>query len=136
MLRTPRFDQNEIERVRQGWISTIKQEKARPNSSALRLLPPLLYGEGHPYAIPFSGTGEEASIASLTRDDLLAYHRDFVRPEGATLIIVGDTTLQEITPVLEETRCPWDGQGEAPALPARARVALPRHPRGLRVDQP
>ena len=136
MLRTPRFDQNEIERVRQGWISTIKQEKARPNSSALRLLPPLLYGEGHPYAIPFSGTGEEASIASLTRDDLLAYHRDFVRPEGATLIVVGDTTMAEIVPVLEKHLGSWKGQGEAPALPEIGNVDLPAKPRVFLVDQP
>ena len=58
----------------------------------MRLLPPLLYGAGHPYAIPFSGSGDEASIAALTRDDLVAWHHDFVRPQGATLIVVGDTT--------------------------------------------
>lgn len=136
MLRTPRFEAQEIERVRQGWISTIKQEKARPNSSALRLLPPLLYGEGHPYAIPFSGTGDEASIASLTRDDLLAYHRDFVRPEGATLVVVGDTTLEEIVPVLEKHLGQWKGQGEAPALPEIGQVELPAQPRVFLVDQP
>lgn len=136
MLRTPRFDQNEIERVRQGWISTIKQEKARPNSSAQRLLPPLLYGEGHPYAIPFSGTGDEASIASLNRDDLLAYHRDFVRPDGATLVVVGDTTLEEIVPVLEKHLGNWRGQGAAPELPEITRVDLPDAPRVFLVDQP
>src|SRR5690606_7010626 len=122
--------------VRQGLISTIKQEKARPYSSALRLLPPLLYGEGYPYAIPFSGTGEEASIASLTRDDLLSYHRDFVRPQGATLIVVGDTTLAEIMPVLEKHLGSWKGQGEAPALPAIGQVGLPEKPRVFLVDQP
>ena len=31
----------------------------------------LVYGAGHPYAIPFTGSGTEASIASLTRDDLV-----------------------------------------------------------------
>lgn len=136
MLRTPRFDAAEIERVRQTWISTIRQEKARPNSAAQRLLPPLLYGQGHPYAIPFSGTGDEASIASLTRDDLLAYHREFVRPEGATLVVVGDTTLDEIVPVLERHLGNWKGQGPAPAAPAIPTVALPAKPRVFLVDQP
>ena len=32
---------------------------------ALRVLPPLLYGEGHPYAMPFTGSGTEAAIAAL-----------------------------------------------------------------------
>ena len=36
----------------------------RPVTLALRTLPPLLYGEGHPYAIPFTGTGTEAARRS------------------------------------------------------------------------
>ena len=48
MLRTPRFDQAEIDRVKATWIAGIKQEKARPQGAAMRVLPPLLYGEGHP----------------------------------------------------------------------------------------
>ena len=136
MLRQPRFDDKEIERVRQTWIAGIKQEKARPNSAAQRLLPPLIYGQGHPYAIPFSGSGDEASIAALTRDDLVAWHRDFVRPQGATLIVVGDTTLEQIVPVLEKHLGDWTGEGEAPALAAVANVDLPAAPRVFLVDQP
>ena len=136
MLRQPRFDAQEIDRVRATWIAGIKQEKARPNSAAQRLLPPLLYGQGHPYAIPFSGSGDEASIASLTRDDLVAHHRAWVRPEGATLVIVGDTTLAEITPVLEKHLGSWKGEGAAPAAPVPAPVALPSQPRVFLVDQP
>lgn len=136
MLRVPRFEASELERVRQSWIASIKQEKARPNSAALRLLPPLLYGQGHPYAIPFSGTGDEASIASLTRDDLLAYHQAYVRPEGSTLVVVGDTTLAEIVPLLEKHLGQWKATGAAPAQPAVTEVALPSKPRVFLVDQP
>ncbi len=136
MLREPRFDEKEIERVRQTWIAGIKQEKARPNSAALRLLPPLLYNEGHPYAIPFSGSGDEASIQSLTRADLQAFHREWVRPEGATLIVVGDTTLAEITPVLEKHLGSWKGAGPAPKPVVVPSVALPAKPRVFLVDQP
>jgi zinc protease len=136
MIRQPRFDAAEIERVRQSWIAGIKQEKARPNSAAQRLLPPMLYGEGHPYAIPFSGSGSEASIASLTRDDLVAYHRDWVRPQGATMIVVGDTTLAEILPVLEKHFGDWKGPADAPQTPAVPAVALPAEPRVFLVDQP
>jgi predicted Zn-dependent peptidase len=42
MLRQPRFDQGEIDRVKASWIAGIKQEKARPNGAAMRVLPPLL----------------------------------------------------------------------------------------------
>ena len=136
MLQAPRFDQAEIDRVKASWIAGIKQEKARPNGAALRVLPPLLYGEGHSYAIPFSGTGTEASIASLTRDDLVGYHRAWVRPQGATLVVVGDTTLPEVVPLLEKHFGAWPGTGTAPAAVDVARVALPGQPRVFLIDQP
>ncbi len=136
MLRRPIFDQAEIERVRASWIAGIKQEKARPNSAALRVLPPLLYGQGHAYAIPFTGSGTEASIASLTRDDLVAYHHDWVRPENATLVVVGDTTLKQIVPLLEKHLGDWKGEGAGKTGVAVAAVARPGAPRVFLIDQP
>ncbi len=137
MLRRPRFEQAEIDRVKANWIAGIAQEKARPNGAAMRVLPPLLYGENHPYAIPFSGSGTEASIGSLNRNDLQAYHGRWVRPDNATLLVVGDTTLKEIVPVLEKHFGDWKGEGSvaAPtvAIPA---VATPRKPRVYLIDQP
>jgi len=136
MLRAPRFDQSEIERIRATWIAGIAQEKARPNSVALRVLPPLLYGAGHPYAIPFTGSGDEAAIESLTRDDLIAFHRDWIRPEGATLIVVGDTTLDDIIPLLERALGDWKGEGAAAEAAVPAPVARPEHSRVFLIDQP
>ncbi|BDU18425.1 M16 family metallopeptidase [Lysobacter auxotrophicus] len=136
MLREPRFDQKEIDRVKATWVAGIKQEKARPNGAAMRVLPPLLYGAGHAYAIPFSGSGTEGSIASLTRDDLVAFHRDWVRPDGATLIVVGDTTLKEIVPLLDRHLGDWKPGGDAPARPQIGEVARPAKPRVYLIDQP
>ncbi|WP_206862052.1 M16 family metallopeptidase [Lysobacter changpingensis] len=136
MLRDPRFDQKEIDRVKASWVAGIKQEKARPNGAAMRVLPPLLYGAGHAYAIPFSGSGTEASIAALTRDDLVAFHRDWVRPDGATLIVVGDTTLKEIVPLLDKHLGDWKPAGDAPARPQIGEVARPAKPRVYLIDQP
>ena len=58
--RIRRFNAPDIERVRAQWLAGIAQEKTQPVGLALRTLPPLLYGDGHPYAIPFTGTGTEA----------------------------------------------------------------------------
>ncbi|MDR7135630.1 putative Zn-dependent peptidase [Lysobacter niastensis] len=136
MLRTPRFDQKEIDRVKASWIAGIKQEKARPNGAALRVLPPLLYGDGHAYAMPFSGSGTETSIGSLTREDLVAFHHDWVRPQNATLIVVGDTTLKEIVPVLDKHLGDWKSNGDALAKPQIGQVARPAKPRVFLIDQP
>ncbi len=136
MLRRPRFEQSEIDRVKANWIATIRQEKARPNGAAMRVLPPLLYGEGHPYAIPFSGTGTEASISALSRDELQAYHARWVRPDNATLLIVGDTTLKEIVPLLEKHFGDWKADGAAAANAEIPQVATPKKPRVFLIDQP
>ena len=136
MVRRPNFEQKEIDRIKATWIAGIAQEKARPSSVAMRVLPPLVYGEGHPYAIPFTGSGDEASIARLTRDDLVAFHRDWVRPEGATLIVVGDTTLDEIVPMLESHFGDWRGIGAAPDPITVAEVARPQQARVFLIDQP
>ena len=136
MLRRPRFDEKEIERVRATWISGIAQEKANPSAVALRVLPPLLYGEGHPYAIPFSGTGTEESIASLTRDDLVEFHRQWIRPDGATLIVVGDTTLDEIVPLLEKHFGDWKAAAPAPSAAGVPEVRRPEKAQVFLIDQP
>jgi predicted Zn-dependent peptidase len=136
MVRRPRFDAAEIERVRANWLAGIAQEKAEPSGAATRVLPPLLYGAGHPYAIPFSGTGTEASIAALTRQDLLDYTARWVRPEGATVIVVGDTTLKEIVPLLERHFGDWKGVGAAPANAAVPEVPAQTHARVFLIDQP
>lgn len=135
-LRAPRFDQSEIDRIKATWIAGIKQEKVNPNAVAMRVLPPLLYGKGHPYAIPFTGSGDEAAIQSLTRDDLVAFHKAWVRPEGATLVVVGDTTLKEIVPLLERQFGDWKGVGPAPEIKPLPQVARPDKARVYLIDQP
>ncbi|KRG80818.1 peptidase M16 [Stenotrophomonas daejeonensis] len=136
VLRAPRFDQGEIDRIKATWIAGIKQEKVQPNAMALRVLGPLLFGKGHPYAIPFTGSGDEAAIESLTRDDLVTFHKEWVRPENATLIVVGDTTLKEIVPLLDRQLGDWKGEGAAPQVPAPVDVARPDKARVYLIDQP
>ncbi|GAB6196441.1 M16 family metallopeptidase [Lysobacter xanthus] len=136
MLRRPRFEPSEIDRVKATWVAGIKQEKVNPGSVALRVLPPLLYGAAHPYAAPMTGTGTEVSVASINRGDLERFQRDWIRPENATLIVVGDTTLAEIVPMLERHFGDWTGQGPAPKPVVPAKVAKPSKSRVYLIDQP
>ena len=136
MLRAPRFDPADIDRVKATTIAGIKQEKARPIGAAQRVLPPLLYGAGHPYAIPMSGSGIEADVAGLSRADLAGFEQSGLRPEAATLIVAGDTTLKEIVPLLDKHFGDWKGEGAAPAALKLAEVARPAKPRVYLIDQP
>jgi predicted Zn-dependent peptidase len=129
VLRHPTFPADEVERVRKEWLASIAREKTSPDALASRLLPPLIYGAGHPYAIPFTGSGTEASIGSLTRDDLVTFHRDWIRPDNATLIVVGDTTPASVLPMLEKHFGDWQSPAStkpAKTLPAAAAAGGPR----------
>ena len=136
VVRNPLFPQPEIDRVRREWIAAIAREKSSPDALAGRILPPLLYGTAHPYGIPFSGLGTEASITSLTREDLVAFHESWIRPDNATLIVTGDVTMDGIVPLLERHFGDWG----APATPrpskALAAAARSTAPRIFLVDKP
>jgi predicted Zn-dependent peptidase len=136
MLREPRLAASDLERVRQNWLARIAQEKTQPNAIAQRLLPPLLYGQGHAYAIPFTGSGSEASITALTRTDLDAHLARWIRPDNLRFVATGDITLDELVARLERHFGDW----RAPVAPrgskAVAAVAAPTAPRVFLVDRP
>ncbi len=134
MLRRPRFDQADIDRVRGQWVAGIRQEKANPNTLAARVLPGLVYGAGHPYAAPASGS--EASITGLGRADIQGWHDGRLRPQDATLVVVGDTTLAEIMPVLERHFGDWKPAGVSAAASAIPTVPAQPQPRVFLIDQP
>lgn len=113
VVRQPSFPAAELERLRSQYLNSIRQEKTRPVSIALRLLPGLLYGAAHAYSQPLSGTGTEASIAQITRDDLSQWHSTWFKPNNATLVVVGDTTVAEIKPRIEALFADWE-PGEVP----------------------
>ncbi len=136
MLREPRLDAAEIERVRRQWLAQIAREKTQPNSIAQRILPPLMYGEGHPYGIPFTGSGTEASIAALTRDDLEAHLVAWIRPDNMRLVVVGDTTREAIAPLLEKHLGGWKAPTAARGAKSVPEVALPSAPRVFLIDRP
>src|SRR3990167_3512388 len=135
VIRRPRLETGEIERVRATWLAAIRQEKTSPNGMVSRVLSPMMYGAGHPYAIPSSGTGYEADIAGLAREDMLAWHAEQVRPDRATLMIVGDTTLAEITPLLEKHFGDWKATDAGKPVEAIPAAPIASAPRVFLVDQ-
>ena len=107
VITEPTFDQEEIDRKKIRWLAAIDQSLSTPNGMVSNLIPEILYGEDHPYAKPFSGNGTRESIQWMSRDDLINYKNRFIAPSNGTLILVGDTTLDEILPTLEAQFGSW-----------------------------
>jgi zinc protease len=134
VILNPQFSEQELQRVKRLQLASIEQEKNTPSSMAFRLLPKLLYGDGHAYALPLTGSGTPDSVAGITRNDLVQFHSTWFKPNNATLIVVGDTTLAEIRPKLETLFARWR-PGEVPGK-VTPEVSLPQRPQVLLVDRP
>ena len=107
VLQNPSFPQKDFERVQKEQILNIKQEEAQPFAMGLRVLPELLYGKDHAYSNPLTGSGTEASVAKMTRNDLLAFHESWYAPNNATLVVVGDIKENELKNKLETKFGSW-----------------------------
>ena len=134
LILHPTFPQKEFERLQKERLAAIQREKASPNAMVLRVLPTLLYGKGHPYDESFVGTGTAASVSKMTREDLAKFHETWFRPNNAMLLIVGDTTLAEITPKLEKLFATWKA-GDVPAIEV-TKVAEPQKDVVYVMDRP
>ena len=49
----------------------------------------------------------EATLTTLTRDDIVRFHSTWFKPNNSTLIVVGDPTVEEIKPKLEKLFGEW-----------------------------
>ena len=125
IVRNPAFDAGELERVRGQQLARIKASLTSPEGIANYVLPGLLYGRGHPYGNPGSGTGDAASVAKISREAIVRYHEDWLRPDNAQIFAIGDTTLAALKPELEAAFGGW----KAPATPKpvkRFDAAIPK----------
>ncbi|HST92155.1 MAG TPA: pitrilysin family protein, partial [Brevundimonas sp.] len=107
VVRNPAFAPSEVERLRAQRLAALASEATQPGAIAARTLPPLLYGADSPYGRSFTGTGDPATIAALTRADLVGEHAAWVRPDNATIFVVSDEPLNRITPQLEAAFGDW-----------------------------
>jgi zinc protease len=125
VVLNPSFPASDLDRLKKQQLAAIQQEAVQPFGMALRVLPRLIYGDQHAYGTPLTGSGTAESVSKLTRDDVLRFHTTWFKPNNATLVVVGDTTLAEIQPRLERLFAPWKA-GDVPkknvgAVPARTR---------------
>lgn len=124
----PSFPQKNFERVQQEQLVGIQQEQADPRGLVGRILPQLMYGKGHVYANPSSGSGFENSVSKITRTDLINFHTNWFGVNNASVIIAGDITEAEIKPMLEKYLAGW----KAHDLPVKD-ITVATQPNSVRV---
>ena len=113
VVLNPSFPESDFERLKKQQIVDIKQEKSRPQSMALRVAPRFLYGDNHAYGLPFTGSGYEETVKNIEKDDLQEFYNNWIRPNNASLVMVGDITIEEAKNIANKHFGNWKS-GEVP----------------------
>ena len=107
VIKNPTFPDVEFTRLQNQQLARIRREKSNPNQTALRVFPKLVYGPDHAYGAPLTGSGTEEAVSNLSRADLERFHERWIRPNNATLIVVGDITMDDLQVQLERVFSDW-----------------------------
>lgn len=134
VIRHPAFPDAAIAAYKQHLLAAIAQQKASPDGIARRLLTRLLYGAGHPYAV--AGRGVPGAVRALKRDDLTAYAQQWIRPDNATLLAVGDIDMDRLKALATAQFGDWKAGNVPVTQPDIPAVVAPAGPRVFLVDDP
>lgn len=121
LLQKPAFRQEKIDLAKTQSNTMISRRNDEPQSILMREAQKLAYGVDSPYArVP-----EYATIAAITRDDLLAFHKRFTVPNNMVVGLVGDFDSAKMEKKLRDTFGSWKRGEDAPAATASIRPAKP-----------
>jgi zinc protease len=98
-VEQPRFDQKPVDRIRAQIVSKIHASENDPNTQAAIAMAKALYG-GHPYSKRTEGTPE--TLATVTPDDLKAFHHRLFARDDLTVAVVGAIDAETLKKVLDE----------------------------------
>ena len=126
MVRRPRLEQRDFDRVRELRLNRLVQLRDMPPALADRVFAQLLY-KGHPYGhLPI---GTEGSLRALTLREVTAFHRRAYHPSRVTIIAVGDASHERLVDLVARAFESWAGAAPGPEeLPDAAAIPPPAAP--------
>ena len=113
VLLQPAFAPDELGRRVADIQASLRRAEQEPETVAARELSRLMF-PGHPYGRPPYGTIE--SVGKITREQVSTFYQQHYRPDGASIVAVGDVTVAEIRRELLQRLAGWT----APAAPVDA----------------
>ena len=105
ILLNPRWDEEELARIKTSTINGINRSSANPNVVANNISNKILYGKDHIFAYPASGTA--ASVDSITMQDLKDFYTKNFSPSVAKFHIVGNIKKDKVVEVLSSLEENW-----------------------------
>ncbi len=99
----PTFPQEEMDKLKPQALATVKNRKSSASALANAMANIALYGKEHPYA----RLATEKTVEALKLEDIKSVYTRIVRPNVATLAVVGDMTKKEVVALLEKSFADW-----------------------------
>jgi zinc protease len=112
VIVNPAFSTEALERYRARTLISLTQNRDRTGGIAAAVFPKMLYGTDHPYGRVMT----EASAKAITRDDIVAFHKDYFQPGRVVVTVVGDITAAEAKRVFDKAFAGWKAGGSMPAF--------------------
>ena len=132
VVRNPAFAGADVERVRKSRQTQVLQNKDNQQFQAQAIAAHALYPESHPYA--WTELGTDKALAQITPDQMRDFYTRSMVPANATLIAVGDLTMDEFKRAATASFGTWQG-GQAPRSEVASAPQLPGRKLVL-VDKP
>ncbi|HJW85361.1 MAG TPA: pitrilysin family protein [Candidatus Brocadiaceae bacterium] len=116
VLMHPAFPEDKISQRKDEVVESIRRENDNPMHISQREFRKILYDSAHPYSRKIDGTTE--SLAAITRDDIVAFHKKYFHPNNVIMGIAGDFNKDEIIKKLNVVFADWKKEAITfPALP-------------------
>jgi zinc protease len=131
------FPPAEVARLQRQRQAELQRRLAQPASLASVALLRLIYGTT-PYGFSLLGTSQ--TVASITRDDILDFHRRHYGPADAVLIAVGDFDLPQIQALAEKALSGWSGSTRvaavdlSPTSPSEPTIEIVDRPEAVQTE--
>jgi zinc protease len=130
VLQRPEFPAAVLEREKARIVAAIRESDTKPETLLNRTFSKMIYGS-HPYGL--RGSGEAATVATLTRDDAVAFYRRFYVADRAVISMMGDVTREQAAAIAEQLTAGLpraDAPAVIPPVPSleRAEMRVVAHP--------
>jgi predicted Zn-dependent peptidase len=137
MIREPRFDASEFERLRGERLAEILQLRADPGRLADEMFLRHLYDAQTPYRRLSAGTPD--TVGALTVDDVRAHHATHWRAGSAHLVVAGSFDPEAVMRAAQMRLGDWDGTGPGhrtlhPAQAGGRRVVIVDRPGSVQSE--
>ena len=103
MMLNSTFPEPALERLRGRTLVNLTQQKDQPAVVGAQVFAKILYGDAHPYGQRVT----EASVKSITRDDVIAFQKAYFQPGRAIITVVGDITPEKAKASIEKGLAAW-----------------------------